>query len=103
MKVTRRPTYGPASADGPGEPERERREPQRPSDRDRPAVRLLSAERFGLQSHAGSGTRYVIECPISVNAYTQVCSTYRIDQRRWSTRRSDRYLLVPAHAPNDPV
>ena len=83
--------------------ERERREPQRRSERDRPAVKLLGGERLRPQPHAGSGTRYLNERPISVNAYTQVSSTHRIDPRRWLARRSDRCLLVPAHAPNDPA
>ena len=57
MKVTRRPIYDPASADGPGELEGEWREPQRRSERDKPAVRLPGAERLRLQAHAGRNDR----------------------------------------------
>jgi hypothetical protein len=132
MKFTRRPLYGPGSADGPGELEGERQEPQHRSERDGsavvptsaspvnsddrglvirfcdsfsliPAFRLLGAERFRLQPHAGSGTRFRNASPISAKAYPRVSSPYRIEPRRRPARRCDRYVFLSTHAPNDPA
>jgi hypothetical protein len=132
MKFTRRPMYGPGSGDGPGELEGERQEPEHRSERDGsagvptsassvnsdtrglvirlfdsssqiPAFRLLGAERFRLQPHAGSGTRFLNASPIPAKAYPRVSSTYRIEPRRWPARRSDRYVFLSAHAANDPT